>query len=225
MILQIIIFAFLAIAAGLALNLFGYVAFRVILPILGFVVGLWLGGDFITAAFGGGFLATTLGLIFGLFVGVVLAFTAYFFYYLAIVIFGVAAGYALGAGFMLLLGFDDGLFTFIAGATVAVLAGLAFMAFNLPKIYVMAITAFAGASAMIAGALALFGQIPPTQLGLSFVTMYINQSWFWFAVWFVVGIFGLFIQYAFIEAVNEMFPAHYSYEHAKSTPKKSKKKR
>lgn len=221
-ILQILIFAFVAIFAGIALNLFGYVAFRIILPVIGFLFGLWLGGDIVTAAFGGGFLATSLGIIIGFFLGLILALISYFVVYLAIIIFGLAAGYLLGAGFMLLLGFNDGVFTFMVGVSVAALIGVAFLAFNLPRIYIMAITAFAGASAMIAGILALFGQIPPNQLGLSFVNAYINQSFFWVIVWVVVGVVGLFIQLAFVEAVDEMMPESYSYE---STRKKNRRKR
>lgn len=222
MILQLLFFAFLAVFAGLALNLFGYVAFRIVLPIIGFVFGLWLGGDVVTALIGGGFLATSLGVILGFFMGLGFALIAYFAYYFAVVLFGIAAGYALGAGFMVLLGFPDGIFTFMAGIVVAAFVGILFMAANLPKIYIMAITAFAGASAIIAGILALFGQIPPNQLGLSFVNMYIDQSWFWFLVWLAVGVFGLFIQYATVEAVDEMMPDNYSYEYA---TRKTKKRR
>lgn len=222
MILQILFFAFLAIFAGLALNLFGYVAFRIVLPIIGFVFGLWLGGDVVTALFGGGFLSTSLGVILGFFMGLGFALIAYFAYYLAVILFGIASGYALGAGFMILLGFDSGIFTFMAGIVVAAFVGVLFMAFNLPKLYIMAITAFAGASAMIAGVLALFGQIPPSQLGLQFVNAYIDQSWFWIIVWVVIGVFGLFIQFASIEAVDEMLPEDYSYE---SASKKSRSKK
>lgn len=220
--LQILIFAFLAIFAGAALTLLGYAAFRFLLPIIGFLVGLWIGGDLISASMGGGFLATTVGFMLGFILGLVLALIAYMVYYLAVVIFGISLGYALGAGFMLMLGFPSGILTFLAGAFVAILVGFAFMGLNLPKLYIMAITAFAGASAMIAGILALFGQIPPDQLGLAFVNTYIQDSWFWLIVWVIVGLFGLFFQYGLSEAVNSMVPKSYSYDYK---PKKKGKKK
>lgn len=222
--LEVLLFSILAIVVGLGLSLFGYAAFRVLLPILGFVVGMWLGMDIVTN-FMANFpvLGVSLGLVLGFILGLVLALLAYFVYSLAIVIFGISLGYALGAGLMLMLGFSDGFFTFLVGAVVAVVMAIAFMAVNMPKVYIMAFTAFAGASALIAGVLALFGQIPPSQLGLSFVEPYIADSWFWLPVWLVLGGIGFFIQYRMVEIAESMVPSSYSYEVVTKEYKKKSK--
>lgn len=211
--LEVLLFALLAIAVGLGLSLFGYAAFRIILPIIAFFAGIWLGMDLVNNFMASyPILGVSLGLVVGFILGAVFAAIAYFVYSLAIVIFGLSLGYALGAGFMMMIGFSDGFFTFLVGAIVAVVMGVAFMSTNMPKLYIMVLTAFAGASAMIAGVMVLFGQIPPSQLGLAFVEPYIANSWFWLPVWLVVGGIGFFIQYRMIQVAESMVPASYSYD-------------
>lgn len=210
--LEVLLFSFLAIVVGLGLILLGYAAFRVLLPIIGFLAGLWLGMDLVTNLIGNmPFLGLSLGLILGLVLGVVFAAIAYFVYSIAIVLVGLALGYALGAGVMMMLGID-GFFAWIVGIVVAVALGALFIKGDMPKIYIMVLTAFAGASALIAGVLVLFGQIPPSQLGLSFVDPYIAQSWFWLIVWAVVGAIGFVIQYQSVEMAEDYIPASYNYD-------------
>ena len=181
--------------------------------------------DLIVSALGTGFLTTSLGIVFGVIVGLVFAAIAYYVYAFAIVLFGATLGYALGAGFMLLLGFDPGFLTSIVGLVSAILLGLAFVYMQFPRVLLMVLTAFAGASAMIAGILALFGQIPPSQLGLAFVDVYIQQSWFWWLVWLVIGLFGAIVQYQMVEvAESTMIPAEYSYEAVTKEAEKEAKK-
>jgi hypothetical protein len=213
MLIEVLLFSFLAIIVGLGLTFMGYAAFRVILPILAFLAGFWLGIDLVSN-FGSSFplLGVSLGLIMGLVIGAVFAAIAYFVYSLAVIIFGISLGYALGAGFLLLIGFNAGLLTFLVGAIVAVGMGVLFMRTEMPKIYIMVLTAFAGASAIIAGVLILFGQIPPSQLGLAFVNGYIGQSWFWILVWAVIGAVGLFVQSQLDKAEQAMVPKNYSYD-------------
>lgn len=220
--IEAFIFAVLAIVVGLGLSLFGYVGFRIILPVLGFLAGLWLGMDIATNFLSNlPILGISLGLVLGLILGVIFAAIAYFVYALAIVIFGISMGYALGAGFMLLLGVPNGILTFSVGVIVAIVLAIAFISVNMPKLYIMGLTAFAGASALIAGVLVLFGRIAPSQLGLGFVDTYIGQSWFWIVIWAVIGAIGFFIQYQMVAFAQALVPEAYSYE---ATTKEYKKK-
>ncbi len=212
MILQILLFSVLAILIGLALCFLGYAAFRILFPIWGFLVGLWLGADLVVSTLGGGFLTTSLGIVLGLVLGLVFAAIAYYVYAFAVVLFGATLGYVLGAGFMLLLGVDPGFLTSLVGLVAAILLALGFVYMKFPRVLLMVLTAFAGATAMIAGLLILFGQIPPSQLGLGFVNAYIHTSWFWWLIWLVVGLFGAIVQYQTVEvAESTMVPAEYSY--------------
>jgi hypothetical protein len=214
--LEALLFAILAIVVGLGLSFMGYAAFRILLPILAFLGGLWLGMD-IVKDFAQNYplLGVSLGLILGVVLGGIFAAVAYFVYALAIVIFGISLGYALGAGFMLLIGFPNGLLTFLVGVVVAIALGVLFMRTEMPKLYIMGLTAFAGASALVAGVLVLFGQIPPSQLGLSFVNSYIGQSWFWIVIWVILGTVGFFVQYQMVQMSQTLVPEAYSYEATK----------
>ena len=211
--LEALLFAILAIIVGLGLSFMGYAAFRILLPILGFLAGLWLGMDLVSNfASNYPILGISLGLIMGLVLGAIFAAIAYFVYALAVVIFGISLGYALGAGFMYAIGLQTPFINFIVGVVVAVAVGILFMRTDMPKLYIMGLTAFAGASAMIAGILVLFGQIPPSQLGLSFVDAYIAQSWFWILVWVIIGAVGFFAQYQMVQMSQTLVPEAYSYE-------------
>jgi hypothetical protein len=211
--LEALLFAILAIVVGLGLAFMGYAAFRILLPIVGFLAGLWLGMDLVTN-FAQSFpiLGISLGLILGLILGAVFAAIAYFVYAFAVLIFGLALGYALGAGFMYAIGFPTPIINFIVGVIVAAVMGYLFTKVDMPKLYIMGLTAFAGASAMIAGILVLFGRIPPSQLGLSFIDAYIAQSWFWLLVWVIIGSVGFFAQYQMVQMSQTMVPEVYSYD-------------
>lgn len=223
--LEALLFAILAIVVGLGLSFMGYAAFRILLPILGFLAGLWLGMDIVKDfSMNYPLLGVSLGLILGLVLGGIFAAIAYFVYSLAIVIFGVSLGYALGAGFMLLIGFPNGILTFLVGVVVAVAMGILFMRTDMPKLYIIGLTAFAGASALIAGVLVLFGQIPPSELGLSFVNAYIGQSWFWILIWVILGTVGFFVQYQMVQMAQTVVPEAYSYDVTKKEIDKKAKK-
>jgi len=136
----------------------------------------------------------------GFIIGLVFAALAYFVYELAMIIFGASMGFAIGQGFMFLIGFNAGIWTWMAGFILAVVFALGFMTFKFPKMFLMVATAFAGSSAIIAGFLALFGQVDPSRLGLAQANMLIHSSWFWWVVWFALAMFGAMIQ----SAINEM---------------------
>jgi hypothetical protein len=223
--LEALLFAILAILVGLGLAFMGYAAFRILLPILAFFAGLWLGMDLVSN-FMQDFpiMGVSLGLILGLVLGGIFAAIAYFVYAFAVVIFGISLGYALGAGFMYAIGFPTPVINFMVGVTVAAVMGYLFMKADMPKIYIMGLTAFAGASAMIAGVLVLFGQIPPSQLGLSFINAYIAQSWFWILIWLVLGTVGFFTQYQMVQMSQTMVPQAYSYEATKKELEQKAKK-
>lgn len=223
--LEALLFAVLAIIVGLGLSFMGYAAFRILLPIIGFLAGLWLGMDLVNEfAMNYPLMGISLGLIVGLILGAVFAAVAYLVYSLAVLIFGVSLGYALGAGFMYAIGLQTPFLNFVVGLVAAIALGYAFWKTDMPKLYIMALTAFAGASALIAGALVLFGQIPPSQLGLSFVNAYIGQSWFWILIWVIIGSVGFFVQYQMAQMSKNLVPDEYAYDVTKKDLEQKAKK-
>jgi len=65
---------------------------------------------------------------------------------------------------------------------------------NLPKVLIMALTAFAGASMIVSGILVALGQIPIAALSSGVVGSLIRLSWFWTLVCLVVAAVGFAIQ-------------------------------
>jgi hypothetical protein len=211
--LEVLLFSVLAIVVGLGLSFAGYAAFRVILPILGFLAGFWLGMD-VVSNFAADFplMGISLGLFLGFIFGALFAAAAYFLYSLAIIIFGLALGYTLGAGLMLALGLDYGFITFLVGVSASIGMAMLFLKGNMPMLYIQVITAFAGASAIIGGVLVLFGQIPPSQLGLAVIQPYITNHFLLVVIWAVIGAVGFSVQYQMAKMSESMIPASYSYD-------------
>src|SRR5690348_15654438 len=104
MFFQIVFASLLQILIGLALCFAGFRVFVLVLPIIGFFGGFVVTAQSIQELFGGGFLATVSGWVFGFVVGVFAAVIAYFFYYGAVVVLAAVFGYELVTGFLAGLG-------------------------------------------------------------------------------------------------------------------------
>ncbi len=157
--LQLITAALFAIVIGAAFTLWGYRIFLVLLPVWGFFAGLWFGAHATTILFGGGFLATTTGLVIGFILGLVLAVLSYLFYMIGVAIVAGAIGYALAAGLMSAFGVDSNFLIVIVGLIGGVAALILTLMWNLQKYVLIILTAVAGANALVLGVLLLFNQI------------------------------------------------------------------
>ena len=191
-----LLFSLLAVGVGIVLLMWGYRAFLVMLPIFGFFAGFWIGAHAISAIFGTGFLADVTGLVVGLVAGVVVAVLSYLFYFVGVALVAAALGYGLGAGFMQAIGLEAWWIIIPAGivAALAVLA-LAFL-FNLQKYVVMALTAIAGANALVLGALTLFGRVSVDEVAGAgnAIQPVLQESWFWGLAWLALAIIGVIYQ-------------------------------
>jgi hypothetical protein len=96
-----------------------------------------------------GFLATITSWVVGFITGAVFALLAYLFYAIGVAIVAGALGYALGAGFMNLIGLDWGLVVWIVGIVVAVALIIVTFYFNLQKYIIIAATSIGGAGVLI----------------------------------------------------------------------------
>ncbi|MEZ4515297.1 MAG: DUF4203 domain-containing protein [Chloroflexota bacterium] len=192
------IIGLLAIAIGLALLFAGYRLLWVLLPIWGFFAGLWLGITGLQAIFGTGFLAGVSGLVVGFVLGIVFAVLSYLFYIVGVAILGATIGYSLTVSLLVGgLGMNQGFFVWLIAVVVAVVFAVVVLVLNLQKYAVIFITALGGASAVIAGALLLFGQISQEQLsGLMGVWAPVSfgEGWFWWLGWLILAVIGIAYQ-------------------------------
>lgn len=145
----------IALILGLIITFGGYRLFLALLPIWGFFFGFALGAQTLQAVFGVGFLSTVTSWVVGFFVGAIFGLLSYLFYAVGVALVAGGLGYALGAGFMNLIGLDWNWLVWLVGIIVAVAAVVVTFLFNLQKYVIIAATAIAGAG-MIVGTL-MFG--------------------------------------------------------------------
>lgn len=195
--LATITLALFAVLLGAAFCLAGYRFFLVVLPIWGFFGGFWLGAYSVSLILGGGFLATTTGLVVGLVVGIIGAVLSYLFYLVGVVIIAASFGGSLGSGVMGALGFDPGLIM----AVVTIVSGLVAVGLtlllNLQKLVLVMFTAMAGAVLVVLAGMLVFGQITPAQLqsGANLIQPIFQGSWFWGLVWLALAVLGAVVQF------------------------------
>lgn len=184
----------IAIVIGLVACLAGYAVFRVVLPILGFFVGLGLGAQLAASLFNEPYLGSVLSWAVAILVGVAVATIAFVWWYVSVAVTIGGLGYAIGYGAAAGLGADPtGLV--IAGVVVAVLFALVALLLRVPIFIVILVTAFWGASALIGGVLVLLNRIEPDQLRNGSVDVVIHNTPLWLAVWLGLGIVGVLVQW------------------------------
>lgn len=179
---------------GLLLVFAGYAFARILLALWGLVFGIVLGGSLLNDFTSSGFLNTTLGIFVGLVLGLVFAALAYAFYYVAIVLAGAALGFAIGSSFLQLFGMDPNFLTTMLGIGVGLVLGVAFVLFNLPRAFIIVVTAFSGAILTIGGLLLIFHQIPLDYFSYKTAETVVKNSWFWSIGAIVLAIVGIVVQ-------------------------------
>lgn len=194
MFVQTIFVALLLLVLGVALCAAGFRLFVILLPVYAFFAGFLVTAEAIQQLFGGGFLATIASWVFAFVVGLIFAVVAYLFYYAAIVILAGTAGYELGVGFLAGLGVASGGLQFIVGMVVALAFAVGIVVFNLPKVFIVVLTALLGAAMVLSGILVGLGRLPVVSLQYGFFGDFVNLSWFWTLVFLVIAAGGVAIQ-------------------------------
>ncbi len=195
--LSVLFVSLFAVVLGLAFCFAGYRVFLILLPIWGFFAGLWLGAEVTTLIFGGGFLATTTGLVIGLVVGLVFAVLSYLFYIIGVALVAASFGWALGAGLMAAIGFSSGFLITIVALVVAIIVAILTLVLNLQKYVIIIITAIGGANAIVLSVLLLLGRVSLDTLAgaRNSIGPILQDSWFWLIAWLIVAIAGFVVQF------------------------------
>jgi hypothetical protein len=183
-----------AIAVGVLACFAGYRVFRIVLPILGFIVGLGIGAELAARLFGEPYLDSVTSWVIAILVGLVVASIAFFWWYASVALTIAGLGYAIGYGGAIGAGTDASTAT-IAGIVVAVVFALAAIVLRIPTAIVIVMSAFWGASAIVGGALVLLGRIEVVDLRNGSVDVVIGQSVLLFGAWLVLAIIGAAVQW------------------------------
>lgn len=193
-----VVFGLLAILAGGLFCFFGYLAFRVIIPIWGAVVGFSLGAGLIAAATDEGFLRTGLAWIVAIVLAILFALLAYLFYWVAVVLAMGSIGFALGTALMGALGVDWNWAVVLVGVAVGALLAVLAIAADLPMALLVLLSALAGASALTAGLMVLAGAIGTEDFTDDAVTGAAADDWWWYAVYLALAVAGIVYQARFL---------------------------
>jgi len=191
---QIIFISLIVFLLGLAMMIYGYRIFLVLLPVFGFFAGFWLGADITSLVLGIGFLGTIAGWVAGFVLGLIFAFFSYMFFKFAIGVQAMIITYGIITG---LFGafLESGILSASIGVALALVVLFLTFAFNLQKIVVIVITSIVGSNAILLSGLLLFGRVTLQSLqasGTSIIPI-VRDSWLWLLVWLVLagaGVWG-----------------------------------
>lgn len=209
--IEVLIFFVFAVIIGILFTFFGYPFFRFLLPLWGLYAGISFGFRGLESMLGPGIISPSLSLIIGLLMGLLLAAFAYYAYAFAVYLFGVSFGYVLGTGSMLVLGFGAGQVPFLVGVAGAVLCAFLFAATRMPRLFIIFLSAAAGALTVVSGLFVLFEAVPVLATGLELSREGAVSSIFWLAAWAVLAGFGIAFQYA-VASMGEDVNRTYNWE-------------
>ncbi len=199
---QIFCATLIALAFGVAVAFRGYRFFLVLLPVLGFVIGFTLGAQTLQAIFDVGFLTTVTSWVVGFLVGLLFGVLSYLFYFIGVALLSFGLGYAIGAGFMGLIGFDLGLVSWLVGMAAGVALALVVIFFNVQKWVIVAITSFFGSAAIIGSLMLVLGKISIEDLGTNAVGKAIEDSFLWLLFYLVIAVLGIASQIGIDQSVE-----------------------
>jgi hypothetical protein len=190
-----LIVGLLAIGLAALVLIYGFKLFKIFLPILGLVVGLFLGAGLVTIIFGHGLFATVLSWAVAIAFGILFGLFAYFLYTIFIILLGASLGAGLFAWVFTILGFNPGLFLTFVTVVGAVLFGILSAVLRLQKYLIILWTSFAGASTAIFGFLLVFNRIELDHLPSGEALDYfIANSFFWMIIWIIIASAGIIVQ-------------------------------
>ena len=179
---------------GLGLTFSGYRLFRLLLPFWGAAAGFLGGAQAVSVLLGHGFLSTPAGWAAGLVLGLALAISSTFWYWLAVAMLGAGVGWVVGQGVAALVGLTGAVPVFVAGLLGAAVAAVATIVLRLPKPLVVVMTAVGGSILDIAGVLLLLGVVPVEDFRLGMVGAVLGHSLIWLIAWLILAVAGLWAQ-------------------------------
>jgi len=195
--LTTILVGIVLLAFGIAFCFYGFRAFLILLPIIGFISGFYIGAQAMQIALNEGFLATTLSIIVGLGAGIIGAFASYIFMIIGIVLVAGILGFALTAGVLDLIGVSTGCLSSLVGLASAIAAVWLTLKYKLVRYVLIVITALLGANAIILSLLLFFNRISVEQIisPLGTVSPIIKDSPLYIILFVALFGIGVYVQF------------------------------
>lgn len=197
-----VVLALLAIAIGALFCFRGYLTMRIVIPIWGAFTGFALGAGLVAGATGDGLLANFGAWAAGVGLALVFGLLAYAYYEVSIIIGMAAVGFALGSTLMVGLNVEWTWLIVLVGIVVATLLAVVAVVGSLPMLLLTILSALAGSSAMVGGAMLLTGAFDGDDLTRSSVVERIDESPAWWLLYFVLAIVGVASQMRTLESMQ-----------------------
>jgi hypothetical protein len=186
----------LALLFGMVVCFGGYRLFLSLLPIWGFFFGFALGATSLQALFGIGFLATVTSWVVGFLVGALFAVLSYMFYTFAVATMAASVGYALGAGFMNLIGLDWNWLVWLVGILAGAAAIVVTFYFSIQKYVIVAATAIGGAGMIVITLMFGYIGMTLTRFFENPIRLALNDSPLWAVFFLLLAAAGIAVQLA-----------------------------
>ncbi|MFC1463314.1 MAG: DUF4203 domain-containing protein [Candidatus Brachytrichaceae bacterium NZ_4S206] len=181
---------------GLALLVYGYRWFRILLPFWAFFVGFSAVTAIVSGVFGQNVFSTAIACIPGILLGLIFALLSYVWWSFVVLFWAASVGFALGAGLISALGVNAWLIVTFFGIVGAIVMAILASRAELKKYLPIFLTASAGATMVLSAILLLFGR-PVEELGWGRVYGPLSSgdsSILAIVVWLVLAIAGMAIQ-------------------------------
>lgn len=196
--MQDFITGLLAILVGGLICFWGYVAMRIAIPIWGAFTGFMLGAGVVDNITDDGFLRSVLAWIVGICVALLFGAFAYLYYEVCVFLAMTAVGFALGASLMVALGVTWSWVIVLAGAVVGALLAMVAIVGHMPTVFLIVLTAMAGASAIVFGLLLWTGGVNSGDFETTEATKLIDDDWWWYVLFVVLALAGCIGQSRFV---------------------------
>jgi hypothetical protein len=198
---QLLIGVLLALC-GLTLCFFGLRLWYLLLPLIGAIIGFYIGARGLQEVSGDGFLATAISWFGGFVMAAGFAILSWFLWYAGVVLLAAALGALLVSGALHALmpdlwGWVLVIVALLAGLLGAVLA----VTIDAPSYIIVVASAFVGAALAIVGIMTVFGTVTISELAngvaVTMVDEVVHQgaSGLWILAWVVLGIAGIAVQW------------------------------
>jgi len=194
------------------MSLLGLKLFKVLLPLFGFVSGAMVGFVGVQAVFGSGTVSTTMAVVIGALVGVLLSVLSYAFFDLTATIFAAVVGAGAFSYLGVALGLrQEGFLVFLLAVAGAILAAIVAQRYALGVQLIVSLTSLLGVAYVLTGFMLVAGNVTLEQLNNKGVTAtlvtVVDQSFLWLLVWIGASVAAAHLQYrlALLSTLSNMF--------------------
>ncbi len=189
-----VLIGLLALAVGALFCFRGFMTMRLVIPIWGAFTGFVLGAGLTESFTDDDFLGSAVSWVVGILVAVLFGLIAYLYYEVSVIIAMAAVGFALGTSVLVAIGVTWSWLIVLAGVAAGVLLAVAAIVADLPAVLLVVLTALAGSSIMVFGAMLVFGTIDATDLQDAATTDRLDDDWWWYLAYVVLAVAGLVAQ-------------------------------